>query len=681
MSRRVWRLVDVDGTFSLSSNDVMSLSQESDHKVPVPGFYDVDHPTFNELLLNALKKSTSDTDAEVSLFSTVDMTQAAAPDGFVAKRCNTNWHVQFNTLRLRFFELLSMKECNPIGLISTSSVLHKDPHVQGDLLMRNELLTAQNLELSPALDPERASRFQLQYGYMSDEHVNAVREDYFSSHAVLFFLKKAVLNEKQELDSEFINECLSDLIASKEANQLLELKEDFSLFEALRGQNIESNEESQTDFVNHFDEWAREATKEGSEYLANLNAVLKFFNGIKEWPADFDTLEKRFKLFYSGKGPMLAHALQHAAKFDVIQIFDDKREVIQLAQILVSDANKELLGNKVLVALQVDDRKIYHTQEFYESIMRHTSDSLVLDAKAAVAAVAAVRRKNADALQKIKDGVFSRDNVNDNVDIWVCLDYQEVINAVAQYVGGKRYIVCLMIDSPNTVILYDAVADSSYRQICFDGVCENSIYVIVQRPEKCLVNNLAQRLNRNWKETFSLPRGLVILSRRHLLVHHYLGVPQKQDPWYSKVGYALGGFVLTPVKNFLKLPLEMLPRGIECVLQRAIDAVDATQWPRIVKYLIEAPLYLGLAPVKASRLVLSAILSPFKALKALSAAFAEHVWEPALQAAQLLEKQGINSSAFATGFGMVPALFSMPQVLPHVLGVPENYSCGRRGSF
>jgi hypothetical protein len=239
--------------------------------------------------------------------------------------------------------------------------------------------------------------------------------------------------------------------------------------------------------------------------------------------------------------------------------------------------------------------------------MWHTGSSLVLN------------KQEAEFSFLDHNIVVGNYNETPGVIVWKSQNEAEFIAKVEGHHGGSRYVICPLNDQKTTV-LYDAKEDNYYRYVASQRDTQYQyVEAIFKNPQNFAPNSLVQRLNRAWDKTFSIPRGPILKSHDRF-VHHYLGVPKGGDPWYNKAGYVLGGFIISPVKNFLKLPLEMLPRGMECALEHAIDAVDAKQWPGIVKALIETPLYLGLAAVKTSRLIMRSILSPLETLKEAGAA-------------------------------------------------------------
>jgi hypothetical protein len=173
--------------------------------------------------------------------------------------------------------------------------------------------------------------------------------------------------------------------------------------------------------------------------------------------------------------------------------------------------------------------------------------------------------------------------------------------------------------------IYDKDQDYSFRLRgpFASERCDDSLILEKAALQETTSNRLREytqldfkdRLIRSWRKVFGFK---AYESNRSL--SHYLGIPKyKNDKsryrleWAS---YLLGGFVIEPVKNLLKLPLEMFPRFVTDMRAALWNApyTDTILGSRNLKDLVGGiglfvlgPLSLALYPI---RLISRAVLSP-----------------------------------------------------------------------
>ncbi len=538
MSRQIWRLIDVDATFSLELEGKGGVNPET-LVDPVSGrkmkdeFYVLKGNSYNKPLLAALIATHTPT-SNTSLYSTVEMSQVDYLSNFSGQ--TASWHVQRNITRLRFHELLVQAQLNPQGLVSTSSILHESPYAEGDIVMRHELLTAQERKVPLPVSDSTKHKFTSDYNFGEESHKESVKSDVLNSFFMRIFLQYAIENDETKLTLDLIQKICND-------------RAYFDIYEAVGNTLALSPIFTQQSLLTQEDlaNWAMQAINaSGGAYLNNLNCTLSFFNQITWPPGDtkLNTVQDRVEFFTSGKGHMLAHLLLHIPDGDVVQIFDDKLQVIKLASILIQDCNKHLLGNRRLVALQVGDKQPYHSEYFYRSVLEHTQSSLVL-----------TPGKTREFLQEW-------------VAIWQPQPESVHIKQLEKHFSEARYVICpLADDQNNTVVLYDALEDNYYRYGNKNRTQQQTIDIITHNPQQYAQNTLTVRCNRAWEKTFNIPRD-VRMSRAERWRHHYLGKPKSPVPWYTGARYVLGGFVCTPIVSILKCTLELPLRLMECVLAR-----------------------------------------------------------------------------------------------------------------
>lgn len=125
--------------------------------------------------------------------------------------------------------------------------------------------------------------------------------------------------------------------------------------------------------------------------------------------------------------------------------------------------------------------------------------------------------------------------------------------------------------------------------------------------------SLLDRFERSFRNTYSVANKDLFSFK-----HHFLGVPRfandKKTYMAEWAAYVLGGFVIDPVINFLKLPLEMLPNVCIDTFWGIYERIAPRSMGRVaqgVALLLSAPVVLALYIVKFTA---RAALSPVKSL-------------------------------------------------------------------
>ena len=132
-----------------------------------------------------------------------------------------------------------------------------------------------------------------------------------------------------------------------------------------------------------------------------------------------------------------------------------------------------------------------------------------------------------------------------------------------------------------------------------------------------IVPGLISKLNLAWADTFAdtfddptdIGRFLFLGSAWDR-VAFYLGVPRDDYNGNYAVkwaAYLLGGFIITPVMHILRLPFEILPYSIECVLRH---------WQERTTNRLASALLTGAIGIAVGiRLMARAVLSPIKSIR------------------------------------------------------------------
>ncbi len=134
-----------------------------------------------------------------------------------------------------------------------------------------------------------------------------------------------------------------------------------------------------------FNQWYSQLTQAD---IQHLDALVSFFKRIN-WdalPVEESLLtagqraEKCACIFLSGKGSIFFHKLCHEVNpGDVIQILDDKEEVVVLSKILASPVNNHLLNGCTLVTMRVNDSEWYDSESCYSLFLNCKDSHLVCD--------------------------------------------------------------------------------------------------------------------------------------------------------------------------------------------------------------------------------------------------------------------------------------------------------------
>ena len=120
---------------------------------------------------------------------------------------------------------------------------------------------------------------------------------------------------------------------------------------------------------------------------------------------------------------------------------------------------------------------------------------------------------------------------------------------------------------------------------------------------------LLTKLNTAWDDTFDVPENF-FLESAWSQARLYLGMPRDDHngnyivKW---IAYGLGGFIITPIINILRLPFEMLPYGIECALRHWQERTNSP--------LASALLTGAIGVMSGFRLIVRAAVSPIKSIR------------------------------------------------------------------
>lgn len=117
-----------------------------------------------------------------------------------------------------------------------------------------------------------------------------------------------------------------------------------------------------------------------------------------------------------------------------------------------------------------------------------------------------------------------------------------------------------------------------------------------------LSHRVARHLNDRWDQTFGFSSHR---AGKRARLKRYLGLPQlshrtRADSGFDITAYVLGGFVLRPLFNFLKLPLVMLPAGGEALfmsMSHQFQSREVRGWHRVAAKWIGIGLASGLGHV------------------------------------------------------------------------------------